>query len=48
MEVVDFISLVARIGRRDGYSDQAHLIDELRTIASVTPRAPLAELGADR
>jgi AraC-like DNA-binding protein len=34
----------ARIAAATGYYDQAHLIDEFRTIAGVTPRALLGEL----
>lgn len=35
-----------RIAAATGYYDQAHLIDEFRTIAGVTPRALLGELSA--
>jgi transcriptional regulator GlxA family with amidase domain len=35
----------ARIATATGYYDQAHLIDEFRTITGVTPRALLGELG---
>jgi AraC-like DNA-binding protein len=35
----------ASIAAASGYYDQAHLIDEFRTIAGVTPRALLGELG---
>jgi AraC-like DNA-binding protein len=36
----------ASIAAATGYYDQAHLIDEFRAIAGVTPRALLSELGA--
>jgi AraC-like DNA-binding protein len=36
----------ATIAAETGYYDQAHLIEEFRTIAGVTPRALLNELGA--
>jgi len=36
----------ATIAAATGYYDQAHLIEEFRTIAGVTPRALLGELGA--
>jgi AraC-like DNA-binding protein len=36
----------ATIAAATGYYDQAHLIEEFRTIAGVTPRALLSELGA--
>jgi AraC-like DNA-binding protein len=35
----------ARIAAASGYYDQAHLIDEFRAIAGVTPRALLSELA---
>lgn len=37
----------AGIAAASGYYDQAHLIGEFRTIAGVTPRALLGELGGD-
>jgi AraC-like DNA-binding protein len=36
----------ASIAAATGYYDQAHLIDEFRAIAGVTPRVLLSELGA--
>lgn len=36
----------AAIAAATGYYDQAHLIEEFRAIAGVTPRALLSELGA--
>ena len=36
----------ASIAAETGYYDQAHLIEEFRSIAGVTPRALLTELGA--
>jgi AraC-like DNA-binding protein len=36
----------ASIAAAAGYGDQAHLIDEFRAIAGVTPRALVAELAA--
>jgi transcriptional regulator GlxA family with amidase domain len=36
----------AAIAAATGYYDQAHLIEEFRAIAGVTPRVLLSELGA--